>query len=66
MAAASGYRYNIKIGLKEFYRKYEDLFGYKKQILQDYLTFLHKFFSIGLKDGIYTVYVRHQRRQQRL
>lgn len=55
MAAASRYRYSVKIGMNEFYKKYKALFRVQKRVLQDYLTSLRKFFSISLKDRIYYI-----------
>lgn len=55
MQVASRGQYSIKIRVEEFYKKYKALFGVQKRVLQNYLTTLKKFFSIGIKNGMYYI-----------
>ncbi|HIS62150.1 MAG TPA: hypothetical protein IAC14_07880 [Candidatus Scybalomonas excrementigallinarum] len=55
MQVASKGKYSIKIRVEEFYKKYKALFGVQKRVLQDYLTTLKQFFSIGIKNGMYYI-----------
>ena len=48
-------QYSIKIGVKAFYKKYKALFGVQRRVLKDYLDTLKKFFSIGIKEGMYYI-----------
>lgn len=48
-------RGSYNIGIKNFYKKYEELLGITKRILQNYLSNLKKFFSIGVKDKQYWI-----------
>lgn len=42
-----------RIGTGKFYDKYTKIFNVTKRVLRTYLMQLKKFFSIGIKDGIY-------------
>lgn len=41
--------------VKEFFEKYKDIFNVTKRVIQNYLTTLKKFFSIGVKDKQYWI-----------
>lgn len=41
--------------VSEFYNKYINLFGTTKRVIQYYLTELRKWFSIGIKNGMYYI-----------
>ncbi len=45
----------FKIGVKNFYEKYTQIFGVTKRMLRYYLMQLKCFFSIGIKDGNYYI-----------
>lgn len=53
MARAGGRSY--RIGTTNFFNKYTMLFGVKKRTLQNYITKIRTFFSIGIKDKKYWI-----------
>lgn len=54
----AGKRGSICIGVEKFYNKYAQMLSVSKRVIQGYLTHLRKFFSIGIKDGLYWVEIR--------
>ncbi|MBO5093191.1 MAG: hypothetical protein J6C33_02405 [Lachnospiraceae bacterium] len=52
---------NYHIGTEKFFEKYTKLFGVKKRALQNYLTGIKKFFSIGIKKREYWINPLHKK-----
>lgn len=48
-------RGEVMIGIEKFYKKYTELLGVTKRVIQNYMTSLREFFSIGVKDHIYWI-----------
>ena len=48
-------RGSVMIGVERFYKDYTKLFGISKRVIQNYMTSLRIFFSIGVKDRIYWI-----------
>ncbi|MBO5094450.1 MAG: hypothetical protein J6C33_08855 [Lachnospiraceae bacterium] len=46
---------NYHIGTEKFFEKYTEIFGVKKRALQNYLTGIKRFFSIGIKKREYWI-----------
>lgn len=48
-------RGEVMIGVDKFYKKYTKLLGVSKRVVQNYMTSLRTFFSVGVKDHIYWI-----------
>lgn len=48
-------RGEVMIGVDKFYKKYTELLGVTKRVVQNYMTSLRDFFSIGIKERIYWI-----------
>ena len=48
-------RGSYNIGVEKFYKKYTTVFSVTKRVIQNYITKLRKFFSIGIKEHQYWI-----------
>lgn len=48
-------RGSYNISTDKFYKKYTVLLGVTKRVIQNYMTSLRKFFSIGIKEGLFWI-----------
>lgn len=48
-------RGHYRIGVVTFYETYQKLFGVTKRVLQNYLTELRQFFSVGIREHLYFI-----------
>lgn len=49
-----------QIGEKKFYKTYTEMLGVTKRVIRGYMRSIKKFFSIGLKDGLYYITYLHE------
>lgn len=51
--------HSLRIGVEKFYEKYEEILHVSRRVIRMYLHRLKKFFSIGIKNGMYYITYLH-------